>query len=65
MRYKKDHTDRLHAECCERFHKLMDVFQRQPSERVQGIMCLNVNGSELRLAVDDFKNVLAEIRRMK
>lgn len=65
--YHHSHILRLQYEARERFNRLMKVLTphaaiHHPDNDRE---IVNVNGREVRLAADDFKTILAEIRRLK
>jgi hypothetical protein len=63
MRHHTGHVRRLGEEAHARFKRLVDVFPAcGPGCAPDTVM---VNGSKVRIAVDDFKTILAEIRRLK
>ncbi|MEE9548702.1 MAG: hypothetical protein V3V68_05040 [Nitrosomonadaceae bacterium] len=61
-KYKANHIRRLHEEAQARCNNLLDVLNVPTTFRSDFI---EVNGCEIRMAVDDFKSVLSEIRRLK
>ena len=60
-RYRVSHVVGLREELYSRFDRLVDAF---PVCR-RGQENCTVDGSKMRLAVDDFKAILAELRRLK
>lgn len=61
-RYKANHIRRLRDEAQGRCNRLLDLLH--VPTRYSGEFVL-VDGSKVRVAVDDFKSVLSEIRRLK
>jgi hypothetical protein len=64
MNYYVSHVKNLKDELRSRYDRLMLVL---PDDKVfvhRGKDCVNLKGSDVRLAVDDFKSILAEIRRL-
>ena len=75
---KKEHHDLLQKQLDERIEKLVGLFEKRElnrsSEGCSGhslwvhpeLMCATIGSdTEIRLAVDDFKTILAEIRKLK
>ena len=75
---KKEHHDLLKKQLDERIEKLVGLFEKRElnrgSEGCSGhsswahpeLMCATIGrDTEIRLAVDDFKTILAEIRKLK
>ncbi len=62
MRYKADHIKRLCAETQARYYQIMDALYVPITFSGD---YTTVDGSQVRMAVDDFKSVLSEIRRLK
>lgn len=62
MRYKANHIRRLHDEVIARQLHLLSVLNVPITYSGDFI---SIDGSEVRMAVDDFKCVLSEIRRLK
>ena len=75
---KKEHHDLLKKQLDERVEKLISLFEKRElnkcSEGCSGhsswvypeLMCATIGSdTEIRLAVDDFKTILAEIRKLK
>jgi len=61
-KYYAKHLKRLAGEADTRFRELMralDTHGREGDDTIQ------VDGTRIRLAVDDFKTILTEIRRLK
>ena len=63
--YFTSHIDKLKGEASERFARLMDSLKPQSTVTRDGRPVANFNGSDIRVAVDDFKTILAEIRKIK
>lgn len=61
-RYYAWHILKLRMESQHRFDKLMEVIELGDS---RGDDLLPFEGMRVRLAVDDFKTILAEIRKLK
>jgi hypothetical protein len=61
MAYTTNHVVGLREELHSRFDRLIDAF---PVLKYRQDVC-TVDGSKMRLAVDDFKAILAEVRRLK
>jgi hypothetical protein len=61
-RYYARHLRRLSSEASDRFQKLMRVLSTH--EKV-GDDAVEIDGIHVRLAVDDFKTILTEIRKLK
>lgn len=62
MSYYAKHIIRLQTEAASRFERLshaLDVGGRRGEDAVA------MSGIDVRLAVDDFKNILSEIRKLK
>jgi len=60
MIYMSRHLKRLTSEAHARFDYLLDALDTEGAgEKVV------VDGAKIRLAVDDFKTILTEIRRLK
>ena len=64
MRYKVDHLHYLLNEAEIRWQKLVEAITPKESFTPPS-GCSMVSGSQVRMAVDDFKNILLEIRRLK
>jgi hypothetical protein len=62
--YYKTHVDRLQNEAKDRFGRLMAALDGRPVT-IRGKECLDLDGSRVRVAVDDFTNILKELRRLK
>ncbi len=56
------HVLKLRTEAHARFDRLMDVLEIGDK---RGDDLLTLDGMRIRLAVDDFKNILSEIRKLK
>lgn len=63
MKYKAEHIRRLHSETRQRCNHLLDVLIRSTSQTRDDF--ITVDSYQVRMAVDDFKNVLSEMRRLK
>jgi len=61
-RYYAHHLKRLRCEAGTRFQNLMRALD---TFNVDNDSTVNVDGTRIRLAVDDFKTILSEIRRLK
>ena len=61
----KSHLDKLTNEAIERFQRLMDAMKPHSTTSRNGKEAVVVHGSNIRIAVDDFKTILAEIRKLK
>ena len=61
-RYYAWHILRLRTEAHTRFDRLLDVLEMGDK---RGDDLMTFEGMRVRLAVDDFKNILAEIRKLK
>lgn len=61
-KYYVKHLRRLAGEADIRFRELMRALDTHGEGRETAI---KVNGTQIRLAVDDFKTILTEIRRLK
>jgi len=61
-RYYARHLKRLSNEASDRFQKLMRVLSTHGKI---GGDTVEVDGIHIRLAVDDFKTILTEIRKLK
>ena len=63
MLYQQSHIRKLHHELGQRIDALHLAIpynrHKRPTDNVE------IDGTEVRLAVDDFKSILAEIRRLK
>ena len=62
MKYSASHIIRLHSEAAIRFERLgraLDVGHKRGSDTV------SMSGIDVRMAVDDFKTILSEIRKLK
>ena len=62
MRYKANHIRRLRDEATARYEAIVRALG---VSSFCGSDTIVVDGSETRMAVDDFKSVLSEIRRLK
>lgn len=62
MKYRSSHIRRLRDEAQARCNNLLDVLNVPNAYEHDFI---TVDGCEVRMAVDDFKSVLSEIRRLK
>lgn len=60
MKYNAEHILKLRSEVAARCDQLLSALHVPPS--VDTIM---LNACDIRLAVDDFKSILAEIKRLK
>lgn len=60
MKYQAKHIHKLQAEAVDRFERLQHALPYPIDNKL-----VTVNGRDIRLAVDDFKSILAEIRRLK
>jgi hypothetical protein len=65
MKYYAASVGRLKEEARARFERLMAALTCGSSFMFRGHEVTNVNGTDVRLAVDDFKTILAEIRKLK
>ena len=63
--YFTSHINKLKGEASERFARLMDSLKPHSTVSRNGKEAANFNGSDIRVAVDDFKTILAEIRKIK
>ena len=63
--YFTSHIDKLKGEASERFARIMGALNPHSTVTRDGRQAANFNGSDIRLAVDDFKTILAEIRKIK
>ena len=63
-KYLRTYVLQLKQETHNRFRQLIESLEGKV-ERFKGAECLNLNGSKIRIAVDDFKTILSEIRRLK
>lgn len=61
-RYYARHLRRLANEADIRFRKLMQALD---TGRLDNDSTVQMDGIQIRLAVDDFKTILTEIRRLK
>jgi hypothetical protein len=61
-RYYTKHLRRLAGEADTRFGELMRALDARGKDRDTAIQ---IDGTRIRLAVDDFKTILTEIRRLK
>lgn len=61
-RHYASHLQRLASEADDRFRRLMQVLD---TGRCRGTDIVVTDGCAARLAADDFKTILAEIRRLK
>ena len=62
--YREDHVMRLRRELGQRVERLSGAL-KGPEGIIRGVKCVRIDPVEIRLAVDDFKVILAEIRRLK
>lgn len=62
-KYYADHILKLRQESQRRFDRLMYVLEIGGNHGVGAMV--GIEGMQVRLAVDDFKNILAEIRKLK
>ncbi len=62
MKYYAKHLRRLANEANTRFGELMRALDVRGKDNDTAIQ---VDGTRIRLAVDDFKTILTEIRRLK
>jgi hypothetical protein len=62
--YFQAHVERLRGEIKDRYERLMAALDGRPIV-LRGKDCLDLNGSKVRVAVDDFKTILGEVRRLK
>lgn len=62
MRYKVSHIVRLRDEVSVRYNVLLRALATPSAFRCNNVV---IDGSKIRMAVDDFKSVLSEIRRLK
>ena len=67
MNYYHSHIRRLTQEARKRFECLIEVLTPNAAARhpLNDKEVVGINGYEVRMAVDDFKTILAEIRRLK
>lgn len=63
MRYQYNHIRNLANEARSRFDHLLYALQMRDNDWSRD--AVNIDGLAIRLAVDDFKVILAEIRRLK
>ena len=65
--YYHSHVRRLTQEARKRFDRLVEVLTPHAAihHPVNDKEVISINGCDVRLAVDDFKTILAEIRRLK
>ncbi len=61
--YWSDHLMKLHSELVSRYSNL-ELLLQVDRRRLTNVK-IPVNGTNIRLAVDDFKSILAEIRKLK
>jgi len=64
MNYQIGHIRRLQRELEARYRNLLYKFPTG-TDYARNDEIVSVDGMEMRLAVDDFKAILAEIRRLK
>ena len=62
--YYKTHIDQLRQETEDRFSRLL-LALHGTQLILNGKECINLDGPMIRIAVDDFKTILVEIRRLK
>jgi hypothetical protein len=62
--YTKAHGERLTGEARERFERLIAALA-STVVTIRGTECVKLNGSKIRVAVDDFNTILKEIRTLK
>ncbi len=63
MQYYNRHLRQLTAEACNRFDRLQFALRVSPNPLSKELV--DIDGMVVRLAVDDFKAILAEIRKLK
>lgn len=61
MRYSEEYMRRLQQEVACRYKRLMATLEVSEDN----VKYVRVDGFATRLAVDDFKNILSEIRKLK
>jgi len=61
MRYRTSHIQRLRSELARRLERLMDSLPRHNMHNE----LVEVDAVSIRLAVDDFKSILTETRRLR
>ncbi|GAJ02833.1 unnamed protein product [marine sediment metagenome] len=61
-RYYAHHLMRLTDEADSRFHELLSALD---TKQLRGNDVVHIDSVRIRLAVDDFKTILTEIRRLK
>jgi len=61
-RYTAGHLHRLRHQAQSRFDELLRALNTGPN---RGTDAVAVDGMQIRLAVDDFKVILTEIRKLK
>ena len=65
-RYNYWYVNRLYDQAAYRFDRLKDAMKIPLDRKIpQTNHDITIDGLDLRLAVDDFKNILAEIRKLK
>lgn len=65
MKYQRRHIQRLRDELVLRFDELMRGLYVPNDMGVPTTDTIDIDGMRVRLAVDDFKAVLSEVRRLK
>jgi hypothetical protein len=65
MKYYRIGIRKLQREAQDRFNRLTAVLDPTPGTPIDNRERIIINGTSVRLAVDDFKTILAEIRRLK
>jgi len=65
MRYRRYHITNLVNELSARYSRLLDQVDPGPRGMSRPDDLVEVDGARIRMAVDDFKVILAELRKLK
>jgi hypothetical protein len=62
--YYQAYIEKMTTEARDRFGRLLDALKGRPVS-VRGKNCIDLDGSAIRMAVDDFSTILKELRKLK
>ena len=64
-KYQAAHIARLRREINSRVDHLESTLRNLPESNIRGKLVVDVDGMSVRMAVEDFKAILAEVKRLK
>lgn len=63
--YQESHILRMRRDLGDRFARLDEFLRTRPKKVVRGTDCVTIDAYQAQLLVDDFKAILAQIRKLK